>query len=188
MTTTEYRPFLIGERVSLRAVEEHDLTRIVGWVNDPAIRENILRQFPLDLRGETDWYNNRDRTQFPNDFVFAIVLNKDGRHIGNMGVHGIDWINRFAGTGTLIGEKEEWSKGYAVEAKRLLLKYLFNTLGLNRVESAGLATNERSLKYLAKCGYVQEAIRKNKYFRNGAWVDQVLLVITREMWLEQAKP
>ncbi len=187
MTSSLQNLFLRGKQVSLRAIEEADLPRIVHWINDPEIRPMINRPFLLDMQAEIEWQKSRDRSRFPSDMAFAIILNEDGRHIGNMGVHGIDWVSRFATTGTVIGEKDEWGKGYAVEAKLLLLDYLFNTLNLNRVESSVLAINKRSLKYLEKCGYRREGTRKAKHFRNGAWIDEILLSITRKTWLKHQR-
>ncbi len=113
----------------------------------------------------------------------AIVEKISGRHIGTMGFHNIDWIHRRATTGTLIGEKEYWSKGFGKDAKMTLLNYVFRTLNLRKICSSALATNERSMRYNMACGYREVGRRREQFFVHGAWVDEVLLEVFYEEWL-----
>lgn len=174
--------FLQGRRIYLRAFEGGDLDRMRRWMNDPEIRQFILRQTPLDPIDEQKWHEGRSRGPTPTDIGFAIVLKEGNRHIGNTGIHHIDWINRNAGTGAVIGEKDCWSKGYGSEAKALVLEYCFNTLGLHRIWSTVLATNPRSLTYLKKSGYREEGIMREHIYRNGVWVDEIQLGILDHEW------
>lgn len=182
MRDNERVVFLEGERIYMRRIESEDLKNAQRWVNNPEIRKYLGAVFPFDAIEEENWHANRPRGPFACDLVFAIRLKEGDVHIGNMGVHGIDWVNRFATTGTVIGEKEYWGKGYAHEAKMLLLEYLFNSLGLNRVQSVVLAPNERSRKCLAKSGYKEEGVHRHKYFRDGEWIDEISLAVMADDW------
>ncbi len=61
-----------------------------------------------------------------------------------MGIHRINWKDRTATTGAVIGEKAYWDKGYGSEAKMLVLDYAFNMLNLRKICSQVLAFNKRS--------------------------------------------
>ncbi|MBI3956984.1 MAG: GNAT family N-acetyltransferase [Candidatus Kerfeldbacteria bacterium] len=173
-------PFLVGEKVTLRPVNpDTDLDPCWRWVNDPDIRPLISRRVPVSREEEREWIVRRS----PSDIVFSIELNPDRRLIGVISLHRIDWINRHAASGTIIGEADSWGKGYGTEAKTLLLGYAFRTLGLHRVSSSVFATNERSLRCQLKCGYVEEGRRRKAYFINGEWVDEVLLGVLADEWL-----
>ena len=178
----EHVHFLVGERIYMRHIERDDLDRSRRWINDPEVRRYLGRTFPVDSISQESWHENRDRGAYPTDLVFAIILKDGDRHIGNMGLHGINWVNRFATTGTLIGEKDCWGKGYAPEAKMLLLDYAFNSLGMRRIESVVLSPNKQSLRALEKCGYVREGVKKEKFLREGRWVDEIFLGLTAEAW------
>ena len=179
--------FLKGKRLYLRPLEAEDLDRCRLWINDPDLRRYILRQFPMDALNELRWHETRDRTSAPQDISLAIVLKKGDRHIGNMGLHRIDWINRNATTGAIIGEADCREKGYGAEAKELLLAYAFDTLGLHRISSNVLSTNPRSLAYLKKSGYREEGVLREHIFRDGRWIDDIQLGLLADEWHARRK-
>lgn len=174
--------FLMGERLYLRPIETEDLERCRRWVNDPEVRQFILRQTPLDDVGEQTWHTSRDRKPFPSDITLALVLKKKDRHIGTVGLHNIDWINRNAVTGAVIGEADCRDKGYGSEAKALILRYAFDTLGMHRISSNVFSTNPRSLAYLKKSGYQEEGVRRQHRFQQGKWIDDIQLGILASEW------
>jgi RimJ/RimL family protein N-acetyltransferase len=173
---------LSGERLYLRPLEVTDLELCQVWINDPEIRPYLSRAFPADRAGQRAWIEKQDRGDIRSGLALAIVLREGNRHIGNMGLHRINWIHRSAETGTLIGERDCWSQGYGSEAKLLLVEYAFNTLGLNRLSSRVLATNPRSLACQLKCGYVEEGRIRQAMFKDGQWVDEILLGLLAEEW------
>lgn len=177
--------FLIGSRLYLRPLEAADGPRSQVWINDPDIRRTILMQRPMSRLAEDEWLKSHDQSMTPKDVIFAIVLSEGDRHIGNTSFNSIDWINRVAETGTLIGEKDCWGMGYATEAKELLLEYGFNTLGLNRIESHTIAFNVASMRHLEKTGYIEEGRFRDRMFRDGKWHDTVHFGILRQEWLER---
>ncbi len=111
------------------------------------------------------------------------MLVVDGKPIGTMGIHAIDYRHRIATTGALIGESGYWGKGYGSEAKMLLLEYAFNTLNLRKICSEVIAFNERSTKYSLKCGYKIEGTKKLHHYAKGQYWDVIQLAVFREDWL-----
>lgn len=172
--------FLEGDRLYLRAIEEGDLRSAQRWVNDPETRRFLGRVTPLDAIAERKWHEGRSRSACPSDIVFAVVLKEGDRYIGNIGLHGIDWINGVATTGSVIGEADCRSRGYGTEAKMLMLKYAFDDLRLERIESRVLASNGRSLRALEKQGYKVEGVIRKRFVRNGVRVDEIYLGLLRE--------
>lgn len=170
--------FLRGRKVSLRPLERGDLQNCVRWVNDPEIRDLIKNNWPVTLREEEQWFEGFSKKN-RNDMILAMVTN-DGRHIGNMGLHRIDWRGRVATTGTLIGEKDFWGKGFGTEAKILLLNHAFRSMNLRKICSQAIAYNERSIAYSRKCGYEVEGILKEHVFRRGQYWDIVNLAVFLE--------
>lgn len=169
-----------GSRVNLRPIMEADVPYLLRWINDPEITQYLNVYLPMSEAEEREWVKNlhKDKTR---NIVFMIVV--DGKPIGTMGLHGINWKSRVATTGALIGEKEYWGRGYGTEAKMLLLNYAFNNLNLRKICSSVLAFNGRSAKALQKCGYKKEGFRKDQYFHDGTYWDEVLFAVFREDWL-----
>lgn len=130
---------------------------------------------------EEDWLQGLNNNI--HNVSLGIVRKKDGKLIGTIGVHSINWQQRTATTGTLIGEKDCWGKGYGTEAKMLLLDFAFNALDLYALFSRVNSTNLRSLAYAKKSGY-EEVGRLPGWIRlqNGERCDEVQLVVTQEKW------
>jgi RimJ/RimL family protein N-acetyltransferase len=150
------------------------------WMNNPEITQFLLRNNPVSLREEEDWF---ERVSKPtNGYTLAIVENENGTLIGSMGIHQIDHKHGIAQTGAVIGREDCRNKGYGTEAKMLLLDYAFNELNLRKVYSYVIEFNRRSSRYSEKCGYVEEARLPKHYYRKGQYWDQIILAVHRENW------
>jgi len=172
--------FLKGKNVNLRLLDEDDVPTITRWTNDSEVTQFIRLVYPMTLEQELEYV--RSMTGKTDRIILAIET-KEGVYIGNMGLHKIDLISRIASTGAIIGEKEYWGKGYGSEAKMLLLNYAFNTLNLRKIASSAISFNERSVNYQKKTGAVVEGTRKNQFYKNGQYWDEVLLSIFKEDWI-----
>ncbi|MBU0551158.1 GNAT family N-acetyltransferase [Myxococcota bacterium] len=171
--------FLRGHQLDLRPLEEADLPRCQRWINDPEVRRTTTLAFPMDARAERAWWEGQPRGGAPHTINLAIVLKDSGEHIGNTGLMGINWIDRRGTSGTIL-DPAHWRRGYATEAKWLLLKYAFLELGLRRVESVVIAFNEASARHLKANGFTQEGLRPQAFFREGAFHDEQLFGVTPE--------
>src|SRR3989344_1167197 len=170
--------FLKGKSVNLRPVFKSDLPQIVRWINDPEVRNFLNAHLPQSEQDEERWLENLSKNK-DTDLVLVIETT-EGRVIGLMGLHKINWRDRVAITGALIGEKEYWGKGFGSDAKITLLNYAFNVLNLRKICSGVISYNKRSLQYSIKCGYKEEGILKEHIFRNGQYWDVIQLAIFRE--------
>jgi RimJ/RimL family protein N-acetyltransferase len=163
-----------------------DARLLLHWFNDPEVRQYMQRFAPLMLEGEEKWLTDMaipsGRMHPISNATLLIVCKSDHKRIGTMGIHQIDWRNRHATTGTTIGNKAYWGRGFGTDAKMLLLNWAFNELGLNKVESRVIAFNERSLAYGKRCGYEEVGRLKRHILRHGQWHDEVILEVHAEAW------
>lgn len=173
--------FLQGKNVYLRPVCKEDVPHLVRWMNDEDTRQYLYRYLPLTEAEENEWVEKLSQSK--TDIVLTMVHGSSGRVIGTMGLHHIDWKDRRATTGAMIGEKDFRDKGYGTEAKMVLLNYVFNELGLRKVCSTVFDFNARSRAYSEKCGYKQEGVLKAHVFLHGEYHDEILLAVFREDWL-----
>jgi RimJ/RimL family protein N-acetyltransferase len=178
---TETVVFLKGARTELRPVQAADIPLLTKWVNDPDVRRYVTNIFPVTEESEREWQDSLKKKSH-TDVVLVIAVK--GKPIGVMGLHRIDWQNRTATTGALIGEKKYWGKGYGTDAKMALLEYAFNTLNLRKIISRVKAFNGRSKRYSEKCGYIVEGRLKDMFLIDGKYWDEIILSVTREQWLK----
>ena len=173
--------FLEGKRLYLRPSCKEDVPYFLVWINDEEVRQYLNRQVPLT---EAEEVEHLEESRKKKNNVFLVIIDKKSkRPIGCMGLHDIDWKDRRATTGAVIGDKRFWNRGYGTEAKMLLLNYAFNTLNLRKICSAVLSFNKRSQTYNRKCGYRVEGVLKKQVFINGAYCDFVMMGLFKEDWL-----
>ena len=172
--------FLVGRMVNLRPFSKEDIPTLTCWINDPDIREFGFPPLPQTEKQEEGWFNNLGAD---DKNVFLAIETKDGTLIGSIGINRIDWKDRTATTGALIGDKEYWGKGYGTDAKMILLDYAFNALNLRKICSSVVASNKRSMRYNLRCGYKVEGVRKRHKFTNGRYRDFIEFGIFKADWL-----
>jgi diamine N-acetyltransferase len=172
------------EKVRLRAIERDDIPRFVEWLNDPQVIAGLLITIPLSSWDETHWFENLANQPAEERPLALEALQPDGSwvHIGNAGLHQIDRTNRSAEFGIFIGDKAFWNKGYGSAATRLTLKHGFETLNLNRIFLYVMETNPRAIRAYEKVGFVHEGRLRQSTYRNGRYVDLLLMSVLRSEW------
>src|SRR5262249_15636771 len=116
----------------------------------------------------------------PNAVFFAIVLKEMERHVGNIKLASINRTHGTAEVGLMIGEKDCWNKGYAMEAIRLVTAYAFDVLGLHKLTAGCYDVNPASARAFLKAGWVREGLRSEQFECEGRRVGQILLGAARE--------
>lgn len=175
---------LRGKKVILRPVDiEKDLDRCWQWLNDFEITQFLGKPHrPITREKERELLQSLIEKE--SSVVFAIDTFED-THIGMTGLHNISYFDGTAVTGTLIGDKRYWSRGYGTDAKMLLLWYAFKVLNLRRVNSHVISFNARSLRCQLKCGYEIEGIKKKEVYKNGHYDDLIMLAVFRRSWFKR---
>ncbi|MBU1290447.1 GNAT family N-acetyltransferase, partial [bacterium] len=123
---------LKGKLVNLRAVEKKDLEEIMKWVNDREVTKYLSAfLYPVSWAEEEKFL---ERAMSHNDTEKNLVMEtKEGDYVGQISLHKIDWKNRNAELGIVIGNKEYWGKGYGTDAIKILLNHAFNQMNLYKV-------------------------------------------------------
>lgn len=171
--------FLKGKKTILRPLDkEKDLDQLLVWINNPDIRNLVFTFLPFTKKQEEEWIDKQ-----ASDQVALAIETKNGKFIGTMNLSKIDYLHGTVTTGSMIGEKRYWGKGYGTDAKMILLNYAFNALNLRKIHSDTFAFNKRSISYSKKCGYKIEGILKDELFINGKYVDVVCLAVFKKDWL-----
>jgi diamine N-acetyltransferase len=166
---------IYGTRVRLRAIERDDIPRFVRWFNDPEVRQHLLMHHPMSLVQEEKWFEQHAQRD-PATQVLAIET-LEGVHIGNIGLDDVNWKNRNAELGIVIGEKEYWGQGYGTDAIKTLLAFAFDELNLHRVSLRVDADNPRGIRCYEKCGFQREGTTRDVVFAEGKYKDQHIMSV-----------
>jgi RimJ/RimL family protein N-acetyltransferase len=176
-------PVIEGERVRLEPPRAEHLPTYVRWFADMEVTRYLLFRFPLTEKGEAEWFEQTAKD--PHKVVWAIAAQASGRLVGATSLDNINWRDRRAESGTLIGEKDEWGKGYASEAMRLRTRYAFRELGLNKVVTTVYGGNDASRRGLERAGYRQCGTFRRHVLVDGDWRDVWIGEILKDEWEAQ---
>jgi RimJ/RimL family protein N-acetyltransferase len=180
---TEIKPrVLIGKRVYLRPLAKEDLVYLRKWSEDAELRGSI---------GETKPMSHADCEKFLEQICadnsrewFMVVIKQDNQVIGEAGLLRMDRAWRATDVSVIIGEKEEWGKGYGTETILLLLDYAFRHLNFHRVAIGVVGFNERALRFWEKVGFRKEGVHRDEYYYDGKYYDFVMMSILEDEFRE----
>lgn len=175
-----------GKSVTLSAIGESDLDELHKWSNDPEINYMLGGwHFPSSLQDQKKWFAGLNLNS--NNQRFAIHTPDLGL-IGMANLVEVNWKDRNAFHGMLLGDKEIRGKGYGTDTIMAIMRYSFEELGLQRLDTTIIEYNQPSLHvYTQKCGWVIEGRKKNYYFRKNRFWDVVILGIERDKYFQLAE-
>lgn len=170
-------------RVYLRAFEIEDHVLLHKWRQDKDVLHNFSG-VPLfsSKENERQWVESKIFDK--QNVSCAICLRETDEFIGAVFLNDIDYHNRSGHIPTFIGEKSHWGKGYATDARILMLYYAFFERGLERIWARVLETNISALKMLEKSGYKQEGLLRRSKFRNGDYVNEIYLGVLKDDFIK----
>ena len=173
-------PFIVGQMIYLRGLEETDLQGpYFQWFNDAEVcRYNGHALFPNSM-GRMQEYFSRQATS-NSQVVFAIACKASDKHIGNVALQDIDWIARSAEFAIIIGDKDFWGKGVGKEAGELILRYAFQTLNLRRIHCGTHEDNTGMRKLALALGMSEEGRRVKAGFKNDSYFDVIEYGVIRK--------
>jgi diamine N-acetyltransferase len=143
---------IVGTSVALGPPRRDLLAVYLRWVNDFEVTRTLaIGMRPTSWEAEEAWYERV--TTSVHDVFFTIYERASLRPIGGTGLHNLDYANRTAEFGILIGEKDCWGKGYGTEATSLMLDFGFTALGLHNIMLRVFSFNERGLRAYTRAGF-----------------------------------
>jgi len=171
-----------SDRIYLRILEEADLPQTLIWMNDPVISD-IMGYLPTKtLANQKKWFDSASNDN--SRFVFAICLNDDNSHIGNVGLGNIDYIHRHCMFNIFIANQEKRLSGLGSEATKLALNFAFQRLNMNKVHLRTSARFTEAVNMYKKLGFVLEGTMREHYFTNGHFEDKLIYSILAKEYNE----
>ena len=138
-----------------------------NWASDTQVTKFLM--WPTHRRVEdsrsilTNWTKNYGE---PGCYLWAVVVKENGPEpIGSIGVNACDDKLRSAHIGYCIG-RNWWHMGITSEALRRVMDYLFDEVGMNRVESRHDPRNLHSGAVMKKCGMRYEGTLRQADWNN----------------------
>ena len=178
-------PILKGPRIVLRPLKVSDASNYVRWFRDKEVVQ-YFNQYVWRITLEKEKSAIRKLQRNKKEPTWAIEV--EGRHIGGTGIV-LNVEDKTGSWGIVIGEKDEWGKGYAGEIINLCAKYFFEKLKGERFELQVEMENKRAIKAYEKAGFkfdgVLRSIKYSKVLKRR--IDNGVMSILRDEWSKNIK-
>ena len=119
--------------------------------------------------------------QRTDSYSFALEKLSDGEYIGRCSIIKIDWKNSVAEVGIFLG-RPYWSQGYGTDAMRVLVRFIFNEMNMNKIKLHVFSFNERAKRVYEKIGFKVEGILRQELFREGRYHDVIVMGLLKSEW------
>lgn len=177
-------PRIEGERIVLRKLEVFDLDSYLEYVRDVQIRKQF--NFEYTEKTATERFNELikryDEERKP--FVWVIASLENDNLLGIISADDYSFVNKSFSLACGVMERYR-GHGYAYEAARYLISYIFTHLGMHRLEIAHNIDNIASQKTIEKMGAKFEGIARQSKYYDDEFKDRKIYSILKNEWLKK---
>ena len=170
-----------GSLVNLTPLEQEDLEPLRLWRNNPEFRKYFREYREISKDMQQQWYRQKVIGD-PGTMMFAIRKADTNELLGCCGLCYLSWVHRNADLSLYIGWNNAYidDEGYAEESCRLLFRYAFQELGLEKIWTEIYEFDDPKSNLYAKLGLKQDGLLRKQYQYNGKWWNSRILSILRD--------
>lgn len=185
----EHQPILENERVLLRPIKEDDFEHLLPYsLNEPDIWKYGL----ITCAGEENLRNYINAAvknmEEKKECVFIVFDKKANRYAGSTRFYDIQQQYSYTQLGYTWYGQEFQRTGLNRHCKLLILTYVFEEWGLERLEFRAHAKNEKSIQAMKDIGCVVEGILRSQMPSvDGTRRDSIVLSILKNEWFDGVK-
>ena len=174
------------ERLRLRSVRLDDAEAIFNYRSD-SITNKYQGWIPKTINDVYDFVKNKVSSTIDlidTWYQFVIIKKENSELIGDIGIHFLDSDKKQVEIGCTL-DKNYQGKGYATEALKETMNYLFNKLNKRRIIGSIDPKNIKSIELVERLGFRKEAHFKESILINGEWIDDLVYAILKDEWIEK---
>jgi len=164
-------PTLYTDRLTLRKLSSRDWSDMFEYACDKEVTK-FLTWEPHQSKSYTLSYLTYIQSQYRAGkfFDWAVVCTSSGKMIGTCGFTTLDPANLCGEVGYVISPLYQ-NRGIATEAVLRVIRFGFEELGLQRIESRFMIGNDASLRVMQKAGMIYEGTHRRSLFVKNRFVD-----------------
>ncbi|MCR5653562.1 MAG: GNAT family N-acetyltransferase [Ruminococcus sp.] len=168
------------ERLILRKFDTNDAQPMFrNWASNPNVTKYLTWQPYDNVDGVREYIEFVINQYDGAHFDWMIELKEINEPIGTIGVVKYDDSINSAHIGYCLSENY-WHKGIMTEAFKRVIKFLFEEVGVNRIESTHDTNNPNSGMVMKKCGLQYEGTHRQAGFNNQGVIDTAFYAILKE--------
>lgn len=163
------------ERLLLEPMHTKFITdSYLHWMNDLDVCKFLETAIPYSEVELHDFVNSMIAKKI---LFWAITLKHDGSHIGNIKIDPINKKYLIGEYGILMGDRNNWGKGFAKEASKGVIDYCFNVIGLRKITLGVIKDNVAAVKLYESLGFEEEGIYRMHGIYAGKYCDAIRMAL-----------
>jgi len=170
------------KRTVLRPIELQDNEQIYTYRSDSETNK-YQGWIPKSLEDVNEFISkNPKEFNKPDTWFQLVIIEKETDEIiGDVGIHFIGDDDFQCELGCTLSRKKQ-GKGFATEAMKVTIDYLFNSLNKHRITGSIDPQNISSIRLLERLKFRKEAHFKESLFIDGEWVDDIIYGLLKRGW------
>ncbi len=174
-------PVLAGDQVVLRELRASDAQSLFSLLTTEEVARFISPP-PTTIEGFERFIAWTHRQRAAGVYAcYAVTLKGYDTAIGIFQVRETEQGFGTGEWGFALGSPF-WGTGVFAESADLVLEFVFETVGVHRLEARAAVRNGRGGGALRKVGAVQEGVLRKSFLKNGEYLDQALYGIVEDDW------
>ncbi|MFM7021453.1 MAG: GNAT family N-acetyltransferase [Flavobacteriales bacterium] len=121
------------------------------------------------------------RVSFEEKKSFGFTILYNGKAVGKIGTHSVNYVNRRTSIGYWLSETVE-GKGVMTQCVKAMVDFCFGELQLNRIEICCAVENEKSNKIPKRLGFTHEGILQQYELLPKGYVDSNIYSMLKKDW------
>jgi len=176
-----------GELVRLSAMDVDEVSKAFSrWSRDSEFRRlldsGVARTY--SQKDVKKWLK-KELEEGSIDMHWFSIRTLDGDQLlGDIDLYVDNWPARDTYVGLGIGERDFWGKGYGTDAMKVILRYAFTEINMNRVTLGVFEYNPRAIRSYEKAGFRHEGQIRGLVNKEGKRWDMLIMGILREEWMD----
>lgn len=177
----EKLPVFGGKTITLRELKASDAVTLHSMLSTEEV-SRFISPPPTTVKGYEQFIDWTHRKREAGELVcFGIVPEGMSDAVGIIQVRSLEGHFQTAEWGFALGAPY-WGNGMFIEGALMVLDFVFNDVGVHRLEARSVSYNGRGNGVLNKLGAVQEMRLRQSFLKNGQYYDQYLWSILDEDW------
>ena len=172
-----------SDRLLLRPIQMDDAEFIFQYRSNALVNQ-YQGWIPKTICDVHDFITNKVSNEINQPgtwFQFVILKKDDNELIGDIGVHFLSSDAFQVELGCTLSLKYH-GKGYAFEAIKATIDYLFDELGKHRIVASIDSRNQPSIRLIERLGFRKKGLIKENSELNSEWVDDLIYAILKDEW------
>lgn len=166
-------------RVKLREISkcnDSQIKEIMDVRNQLSVRKSMFTEHKISLKEHLAWVDRLIKDK--KHLVFGVLI--DNKIIGSVSINALDYLHLKSDWAFYLDENIRNGLGAAIEFN--LIKFVFNELGLGKLNCEVIESNKAVIKLHKKFGFIEEGLRRKNIVKDKKRTGVVFLGLAKSDW------